>query len=65
MTRTEVLKALQEGKKVTHKIFVASAWIKRKSARHYVDEKGNVISVRNFWQWRTGPKWNKDWSLYV
>ena len=65
MNRIEVQEMIEKDVKVRHVSFDSQGWIKKhpKSKEHYIDERKNVISVSAFWKWRTGPRWNKDWSI--
>ena len=47
-------------------MFTSGEYIMRhhKSKTHYLDESGNVIDINQFWKYRTGPKWNKDWKVF-
>jgi len=67
MNKNQAMVLLMKGAKVSHSMFTDSEYImKHKSSKsHYVDEAGNVIGINDFWKWRTGPKWDKDWKVFI
>lgn len=66
MNKAEAIESMNGGHKVTHPRFLGSDYIELciKSKHNYKDEQGNVFLDSNFWRWRTGPSWDKDWTIY-
>ena len=63
MTKDEVLKALSEGKKVTHAHFTGNEWL-RVIDDGYEFEDGVQCAEADFWHFRTDWSWQKDWSIF-
>jgi len=62
MTKQEALKALEEGKTLTHHNFDAHEWVK-KEGNNYLFEDGVRLTPEEFWMYRTVPSWKNDWQL--
>ena len=67
MNKVQIIEQLDNGLKVSHKRFLEDEWIKKHatSKKHYIDEQGNVIDKKTFWQYRTAKSWTQDWSLFI
>lgn len=67
MNKVQAKEMINKGVKVTHTLFTNTEWIKKhpKGSAHYLDEQDNVIGINDFWKYRTGPKWDKDWGIYL
>lgn len=63
MTKTEALKALQEGKKITHKYFGPGEWIVLID-NYYEFEDGCQCPPDEFWSFREESQWLNNWKLY-
>lgn len=64
MTRDEAIKAMREGKKVTHMYFDPNEWVTETSTGRYQFEDGVICSPFEFWRYRIGKEWENDWKLY-
>jgi hypothetical protein len=67
MDKQKAIEAIANGSKVTHKRFLPDEWIAKHetSAKHYIDEKENVISMGWFWKYRTHVQWDTDWKVFI
>jgi len=66
MTKEEAIKAMQNGKKVTHRYFTSTEWVKsNQSGTTYILEDGVECSPQEFWMWRKGIEWETDWELFL
>ncbi len=63
MTKQEMLKALQEGKKVRHRYFSDDEWMMRRADGNYMFEDGVSCSAGLFWADRSGEQYNADWEI--
>jgi hypothetical protein len=63
MTKEEAIKAMAEGKKLTHDSFTRDEWIAESSVG-YKFEDGCQCSIFEFWQMRVSPAWDSDWSIF-
>lgn len=65
MNKAEIEEMLLKGVKITHTSFTDTEWIKKhpKSTRHYIDENKNVLDIKDFWKYRTAPRWDKNWLV--
>ena len=64
MNKEEAIKAMQEGKKVTHRSFTDEEWMTMKDGK-ILTEEGYTHPFEEFWFWRKDPGWEKDYSLYL
>jgi len=66
MTKEEVIKALDNGEKVTHSTFIPDEFIQLypNNSTFYEDENKNLISKNQFWKYRTKIIWNNNWSIF-
>ena len=63
MTKNEALKALEEGKKITHKYFSNDEYICKCDSEFYMCESG-YMPIGDFWNYRQSPDWDNDWSIF-
>jgi len=63
MTKQEAIKAMHEGKKVTHMYFHREEWVTIKNGQILLED-GVRCSEEEFWKWRSDYWWDKDWKLY-
>lgn len=63
MNKEEAIKAMQEGKQVTHQYFAPGEWMTMKDGK-IVLEDGVVCSPEEFWCWRTATGWDKGYMLF-
>ena len=65
MTKLEAQKAMEEGKKVSHKYFSSDEYCYMKDGDIYTEEGYNMGGIHHeFWVSRTGGFWENDWSIY-
>ena len=62
MNKVDMLKALDDGKKVRHYNFSKDEWMK-KTGHNLEFEDGIQCSLLEFWTYRPGKKWNEDWTV--
>lgn len=63
MTKEEAKKALNEGKKVSHKYFSDKEYIVKTEGK-LQDERGYLFSEALFWMDRSSAPWKEGWKLY-
>jgi hypothetical protein len=63
MNKTEAIKAMEDGHKVTHKYFTDDEWMKMNS-KSFEFEDGVTCSPLAFWKDRTGVEWEFGWEIY-
>ena len=63
MTKLEAIKAMEEGKKVTHMYFDKDEWISIQNGK-ILTEEGYLHDQNEFWGYRTNECFNNDWSIY-
>jgi hypothetical protein len=63
MTRDEAIKALDEGKTLTHFSFTDKEWV-RKSGNLYEFEDECLCEPDEFWKWRTHTSFDKGWKVF-
>jgi hypothetical protein len=63
MTRIEAIKAMREGKKVTHEYFTCDEWATQENGK-ILFEDGVKCSPSEFWQDRMVPEFNDGWSIW-
>jgi hypothetical protein len=63
MTKSEALKAMFDGEKVTHRNFTPDEWM-CKSDIGYKFEDGCLCSYEEFWQFRDDDSWEDGWKIY-
>ena len=64
MTKEEILKALNEGHKVTHICFTEDEWIKKHNSTQYIFEDDVICDIDLFWADRTGIGFNTGWAIW-
>lgn len=64
MTKAEAIAAMQEGKKVTHRFFLPTEFIKFSENGSIETEEGYLVTPLVFWSYRREPYWETDWELY-
>lgn len=63
MTKEEAIKAMSEGKKVTHRHFLDSEWITM-NGNWFLFEDGVTCSQYEFWKWREDESWKDGWEIF-
>ena len=63
MTKEEAIKAMSEGKKVTHWCFSINEWMTMKDGMIALED-GVVCPPKEFWQWRTDTVWNDGYEIF-
>jgi len=66
MTKDEMLTALNEGKKVTHRYFTDEEWMMLIDPidNIYLFEDGVKIPAHEFWANRRDMDWMEDWEIF-
>lgn len=64
MTKFEAIRAMQQGKLVTHKYFSPEEYITMQDGM-IVTEEGYKCEPDEFWKWRTDSVWLDDWDYYT
>lgn len=64
LSKLDAIKAMREGKKVTHRYFSDNEWMTITPTGLYQFEDGVVCPTLLFWQDRKGKEWETDWSVY-
>lgn len=64
MTRPEAIKAMREGKKVTHKYFSPEEWATLDNSEILLED-GVRCSPAEFWKYRRDPMFDDGWSLFT
>lgn len=62
MNKKEAIKALREGKKLTHLYFAPEEWI-IEDGLYYRFEDGYLCEPIMFWNDRKSEYWNADWRI--
>jgi hypothetical protein len=63
MKRAEAIKAMREGKKVTHMYFDPKEWATLENGQILLED-GVKCSPAQFWQDRLTPMFDNDWSIF-
>jgi hypothetical protein len=63
MTKEEAIKAMSEGKKVTHRHFSSNEWMIM-NGNQILLEDGIQCSQYEFWRWRTDESWNDGYEIF-
>lgn len=61
MTKKEAIAEINNGSKLTHRLFTPNEFIWKQNGR-LMDEAG--LHMHDFWYYRKGREWDKDWSVY-
>jgi hypothetical protein len=65
MNKEEAIKTMREGKKVTHRYFDPDEWVTLTPSGKYTFEDGVICTSFEFWRFRQGEEWEKDWELFT
>jgi len=63
-SKEEALKALSEGKRLTHDYFGFGEFIQQVGG-FYCDEMGYQLGIEEFWHYRRNAAFDHGWSIYV
>jgi hypothetical protein len=63
MTKTEAIKAMKEGKKVTHTLFMSDEWMTIKN-NVFVFEDGTTCQMEMFWKDRVDTVWQYGYTIF-
>lgn len=63
MTKDEAIKAMGEGKKLTHKNFTDNEWVTEISGNYEFEDGCRCIQIE-FWRFRHGSNWDRNWSIF-
>ena len=63
MTRAEAIKAMREGKKVTHEHFSSEEWATQENGQ-IVLEDGVRCDPDEFWKYRMSEIFNDGWTIF-
>ena len=64
MTKKQAIKAMVNGRKVTHPIWRKGEYIYMdKKTMGLVDEIGQRFNWNWFWMLKEAPKWQKNWKI--
>lgn len=63
MSRTEAIKVMREGKKVTHKYFSPEEWATQDNGQILLED-GVRCSPAEFWKYRQSPIFDNDWEIF-
>jgi hypothetical protein len=63
MTRAEAIKAMREGKKVTHYHFTPEEWVTQEHGMLLLED-GVRCSPGEFWKWRQDKAFDNDWNIW-
>lgn len=63
MTKQETLKAMQDGKKVSHRFFSPDEWISIKN-NEIITEEGYSCPIEEFFHFRSDNLWENGYDLY-
>lgn len=64
MTKEDAIKAMTEGKKVSHRYFTSDEYVFINAKGFYEFEDGVTISSGEFWMFRAHESYNSDWEIY-
>lgn len=64
MNQEQALKALERGKKITHKSFISSEYMKQGGKWEIEFEDGAKCSYEEFFLYRTNKAWQENWSIF-
>lgn len=63
MNKEEAIRAMQEGKKVTHTLFFPNEWMTMKDGLIHLED-GVICRPDYYWFSRRGAIWNDGYSLF-
>lgn len=64
LTREEMMLALREGKKVTHRLFSYNEWMRLSYSDVLVFEDGVHLTLIDFFSNRNEKEWSDGYSIY-
>jgi hypothetical protein len=65
MSKEQAIEAMKEGKKLTHPYFTREEWVTMNpSGTQITMDDGVKILAYKFWQDRTVPGWNENWTIW-
>lgn len=64
MTKLEALKAMQEGKKVTHRFFSPNEWMTIDNGKILLED-GVRCTIEEFFHFRSDNLWENGFELYT
>lgn len=64
MTKSEAVKAMLSGSKVTHRYFGTNEWMTMPSPNTIQFEDGVKVNFHEFYEIRPGPQWDDDYSIF-
>lgn len=63
MTKTKAIKKMNEGEKITHRLFSDDEWMTIDDGALLFDD-GLKLNPNHFWQCRTGRTWETGYSIF-
>lgn len=63
LSKQEAIKAMQEGKKVTHRYFTPEEYVYMKDGEMFFED-GVSCSSMEFWSLKTDTAWETDWVIF-
>ena len=63
MNKEDMIVALDDGARVTHRYFSNEEWMERKWSRDLVFEDGVVCSEKDFFRIRSDGSWDSGWKV--
>lgn len=63
MTKEDAIRAMHEGKKVSHRFFSSSEWMTIQNGK-FLFEDDCICEFKQFWLDRTDSYWNDGWSIW-
>lgn len=72
MTKQEAIKAMSEGKKITHRFFDKDEYVKMREFGNVAQTDASIywlsgkhqVSATMFWNDRSSQHWETDWSIW-
>lgn len=64
LRKEEALAFLEEGKRISHRTFLAGEYIEKANEYYYRDERGKLIRIELFWKYRREKWYMADWYLF-
>ena len=66
MTKDEAIKAMKEGRKVTHSYFSPGEFIEMRGTSIFDENGYNMRGINfDFWTDRKGSGWEQDWEIFI
>jgi len=63
MTKTDAIKCLIKGEKLTHRYFGSDEWI-RQEGGYYYDENEYRLNIDEFWHYRQSASFEDGWEIF-